>query len=153
MYASRARRSAHAVLEGLSTATLASRCHSYPLLCEFSLPPWTLKGPQNKKKKKNPRWFMYTSYLCLCCLRRTWTVFPAENGTSFSPVKPSVRPHHREQALRIRDIISLSGKVVLSIFPQRCPALRFCNTRRKKRGKLSGKGACTKTLGVLISWM
>lgn len=34
-------------------------------------------------------------------------VLPAENSTSFSPVKPSVRPHHGEQALKIRDIISL----------------------------------------------
>lgn len=55
LYASRARRSAHAVLEGLSTAPIASRCHSFPLLCEFSLPLRTLEGPQNKKKKKNPR--------------------------------------------------------------------------------------------------
>lgn len=64
---------------------------------------------------------MYTSYLCGCCLRRTWTALPAENSTSFSSVQPSVRPHHGEQALRIRDIISLSGTVVLSIFPTTLP--------------------------------
>lgn len=87
----------------------------FPLLCEFPLPLRTLEGPQNKKNKR-------TCGLCTLhvssCLRRTWTVLPAENSTSFSPVKPSVRPHHGEQALRLRDIISLSGKVVLSIFPK-----------------------------------
>lgn len=50
--ASRAQWSANALLEGLSTAPFASRCQLFPLLCEFSLPLWTLEGPQNKKKKK-----------------------------------------------------------------------------------------------------
>lgn len=133
LYALRARRSAHAVLEGLSTAPFASQCHSFPLLCEFSLPLRTLEGPQIKRRRKKTPWSMYTSYLCRCCLRRTWTVLPAENSTSFSPVKPSVRPHHGEQALRIRDIISLSGKVVLSIFPTTLPRVEVLQREEKKK--------------------
>lgn len=76
---------------------------------------------------------MYTSYLCHCCLRRTWTVLPAENGTSFSSVKRSVRPHHGEQALRSRDIISLSGKVVLSIFSTTLPRVEVLQREEEKK--------------------
>lgn len=120
----------HMVLESLSTAPFAPRCHSFPLLCEFSLPSRTLEDPKNL-------WFMYTSYLSCNRLRGTWTVIPAENNTSFSPVKPSVRPHHREQALRIHDIISLPGKVVHSIFPAtlRCSKVLQCGAKKKKSEK------------------
>lgn len=106
---------AHMVLEGLSTAPIRSSVSLISLAPRvFS----SLADPsriQKKRKKKN-LFFMYTSYLSCNRLRGTWTVIPAENNTSFSPVKPSVRPHHREQALRIHDIISLPGKVVHSIF-------------------------------------
>lgn len=51
---------------------------------------------------------LYASFGNSSRLRGTWTVIPAENNTSFSLVKPSVRPHHREQALRILDIISIA---------------------------------------------
>lgn len=75
--------------------------------------PW---GPKEEGGKRNP--VVYIHFLSVLIVwGGTWTVIPAENNTSFSPVKPSVRPHHREQALRIRDIISLPGKVAHSIFP------------------------------------
>lgn len=88
--------------------------------CDASFFP-SPRGPSRaqggrKKKKKNP--VVYVHFLSVLIVwGGTWTVIPAENNTSFSPVKPSVRPHHREQALRIRDIISLPGKVAHSIFP------------------------------------
>lgn len=70
-------------------------------------------------------------------------MLPAENSTSFSPVKPSVRPHHGEQALRIRDIISLSGKLVLSIFPTMLPRVEVLQQeeerKKKKGGNCQGK--------------
>lgn len=58
----------------------------------------------------------------------TWTVIPAENDTSFSLVKPSLGAHHREQALRIHDIISLPGQAVHSVFPRtlRCFMVPLC---------------------------
>lgn len=110
----------------------APQCHSFPLLCEFSLPSRTLEDPKNL-------WFMYTSYLSCSRLRGTWTVIPAENNTSFSPVKPSVRPHHREQALRIHDIISLPGKVVHSIFPTTLHCSKVLQHGAKKKKKKSEK--------------
>ena len=47
-----ARMHAHKVLEGLSTARLTPRCHSFPMLHEFSLPSWTLEDPKKQKNKK-----------------------------------------------------------------------------------------------------
>lgn len=111
---------AHALLEGLSTAPFTPRCHSFPLLCEFFPSPVDPRGPKTKKKEKKKREnpAVYVHFLSVLIVwGETWTVIPAENNTSFSPVKPSVRPHHREQALRIHDIISLPGKVAHSIFP------------------------------------
>lgn len=58
----------------------------------------------------------------------TRTVIPAENNTSFSLVKPSLRAHHREQALRSHDIISLPGQAVHLVFPRtlRCFTVPLC---------------------------
>ncbi len=48
---------AHMVLKGsLDSPPFAPWCHSFPLLCEFSLPSRTLEDPKNL-------FFMYTSYL------------------------------------------------------------------------------------------
>lgn len=57
-----------------------------------------------------------------------WPVIPAENNTSFSPVKPSVRPHHREQALRIHDVISLPGRFSIQFSTQHRSAARSFST-------------------------
>lgn len=107
--------SAQGSLSGTSYSTVS--LISIAMQVFFPSPPWTLEGPRRKeKKKKNP--VVYVHFLSVLIVwGGTWTVIPAENNTSFSPVKPSVRPHHREQALRIRDIISLPGKVAHSIFP------------------------------------
>lgn len=101
---------------------------------------------QRRRRKKNP--VVYVHFMC--CLRRTWTVLPAENSTSFSPVKPSVRPHHGEQALRIRDIISLSGKLVLSIFPTTLRHVEVLQHREEEETKLSERGASWKTWRVYV---
>lgn len=92
----------------------------------FPLARRVLSFPRGPSRNLKTLWFTHTSYLGLQSseVGGTWTVIPAENNTSFSPVKPSVRPHHREQALRIRDIISLPGKVVHSIFP---PTTSHCS--------------------------
>lgn len=99
---------AQAVLKGLSTAAFTVT----HFLCFRSFSFLV----DSRDVKKIPV-FWYTSYLSSSRLWGTWTVIPAENNTSFSPVKPSVRAHHREQALKIRDIISLPGRLVHSIFP------------------------------------
>lgn len=141
---------AHMVLVGVSAAPFAPRCHSFPLLYEFSLPLRALEDPKNL-------WFMYTSYLSCSRLRGTWTVIPAENNTSFSPVKPSVRPHHREQALRIHDIISLPGRVVHSIFPTtlHCSKVSSARSGKKKKWEMGDSAEAQLVLiSVLrgISW-
>lgn len=94
---------------------------------------------------------MYTSYLSSNRLRGTWTVIPAENNTSFSPVKPSVRAHHREQALRIHDIISLPGKVVHSVFPTalHCSKVLQCDVNKKWKIRWCRCTACVNLVSAL----
>lgn len=94
---------------------------------------------------------MYTSYLSSNRLRGTWTVIPAENNTSFSPVKPSVRTHHREQALRIHDIISLPGKVVHSVFPTalHCSKVLQCDVNKKWKIRWCRSTACVNLVSAL----
>lgn len=94
---------------------------------------------------------MYTSYLSSNRLRGTWTVIPAENNTSFSPVKPSVRAHHREQALRIHDIISLPGKVVHSVFPTalHCSKVLQCEVNKKWKIRWCRSTACVNLVSAL----
>lgn len=108
--------SAQGSLNGTSFSTVSLT--SFAMWIFFFIPcgPLRAQGGRGRRRKKEP-WGLCTLSIVLIVERGgTWTVIPAENNTSFSPVKPSVRPHHREQALRIGDIISLLGKVACSLF-------------------------------------
>lgn len=119
-------------LRVFSAAPFAPRWHSFPLLSSFVF----FLFPRGPSRNQNTCVLctLHISVSAVVC-GGTWTVIPAENNTSFHPVKPSVRPHHGEQALRIHDIISLPGRVFSFNFPpQHCTVVRSlrCGAGKEK---------------------
>lgn len=111
------------------------------ILCYASPESWR----PNEKKEGNNKPLVYPCFLSVQIVwGGTWTIIPVENNTSFSPVKPSVRPHRREQALRTGDIISLPGKVAHSIFSAtlHCGVVFWWQNREKVVEKKRSKFNC-----------